>query len=65
MWVAAFSVVSLLLLGASPALALGEDPVATSVETVTPEAGTAEVVSEAPAESSSPEPVVELSLIHI
>jgi len=58
-WVAAFSVVSLLLLGASPALAVGEDPAPASVETVAPAAGGGEVVSESSEETPPPAPVVE------
>ncbi len=58
-WVAAFSVFSLLLLGASPALAADETPAETSVETVVPEAGSSEVVSETPQETAAPAPVVE------
>lgn len=59
MWVAAFSVMSLVLLGASPALATGEDPATVSAETVDPAAGSNEVVSEAPEEIPPPAPVVE------
>lgn len=58
-WVAAFSVFSLLLLGASPALAADVTPAETSVETVVPEAGSSEVVSETPQETAPPAPVVE------
>lgn len=58
-WVAALSVVSLLLLGASPALATGEDPNATGAETVAPAAGSDGVVSETPQETPPPAPVVE------
>lgn len=58
MWVAAFSVFSLLLLGTSPAFATGEDPAAASVETVTP-AADGGVVSEDLQETPPPQPVVE------